>query len=241
MTTNATNKSAAIDMPLVSVEGLTLAVGQGGREIVRNVSFDIAPGEMVGIVGESGSGKTQAARALMGLTPPPLVRTAGRILFEGEDLALARPARLRELRGARVGMVFQEPMTSLNPLHTVQKQIGETLLVHKGMGGKQAEARILELLEMVGIREPHKRLKAYPHQLSGGQRQRVMIAMALACEPQLLIADEPTTALDVTVQRRILLLLKSLQERLGMSLLLISHDLNLLRSIAQHVCVMRAG
>jgi len=138
-------------------------------------------------------------------------------------------------------MIFQEPMTSLNPLHSIEKQIGETLLLHKGLGGKAAQARILELLGLVGIQKPQERLKAYPHQLSGGQRQRVMIAMALACEPQLLIADEPTTALDVTVQRKILLLLKSLQQRLGMSMLLISHDLNLVRSIAQRVCVMHAG
>ena len=148
---------------------------------------------------------------------------------------------LRELRGNRIAMIFQEPMTSLNPLHSIEKQIGETLLLHKGLAGKAAQARILELLHLVGIQKPKERLKAYPHQLSGGQRQRVMIAMALACEPELLIADEPTTALDVTVQRKILLLLKSLQQRLGMSLLLISHDLNLVRSIAQRVCVMKAG
>ena len=148
---------------------------------------------------------------------------------------------LRELRGNRIAMIFQEPMTSLNPLHSIEKQIGETLLLHKGLAGKAAQARILELLQLVGIQKPKERLKAYPHQLSGGQRQRVMIAMALACEPELLIADEPTTALDVTVQRKILLLLKSLQQRLGMSLLLISHDLNLVRSIAQRVCVMKAG
>ncbi len=161
--------------------------------------------------------------------------------YRGQALIGASPATLRKLRGNRIAMIFQEPMTSLNPLHSIEKQIGETLLLHKGLGGKAAQARILELLELVGIQKPQERLKAYPHQLSGGQRQRVMIAMALACEPELLIADEPTTALDVTVQRKILLLLKSLQQRLGMSLLLISHDLNLVRSIAQRVCVMRAG
>ncbi|MBT9571860.1 MAG: ABC transporter ATP-binding protein, partial [Pseudomonas umsongensis] len=167
--------------------------------------------------------------------------TTGSVRYRGQELIGAGPSTLQKLRGNRIAMIFQEPMTSLNPLHSIEKQIGETLLVHKGLAGKAAQARILELLHLVGIQKPQERLKSYPHQLSGGQRQRVMIAMALACEPELLIADEPTTALDVTVQRKILLLLKSLQQRLGMSLLLISHDLNLVRSIAQRVCVMKAG
>ncbi|MGH8411991.1 MAG: ATP-binding cassette domain-containing protein, partial [Pseudomonas sp.] len=173
--------------------------------------------------------------------PQTDTETTGSIRYRGQELVGADTRKLRELRGNRIAMIFQEPMTSLNPLHSIEKQIGETLLVHKGLAGKAAQARILELLHLVGIQKPQERLKSYPHQLSGGQRQRVMIAMALACEPELLIADEPTTALDVTVQRKILLLLKSLQQRLGMSLLLISHDLNLVRSIAQRVCVMKAG
>ena len=199
MTTNITNGT-----PLVSVEGLTLAVGMGGREIVRNVSFDIAPGEMVGIVGESGSGKTQAARAIMGLTPPPLVRTAGRILFEGEDLTQAKPARLRELRGARVGMVFQEPMTSLNPSMTIGKQLVEALALHRrDLSPAARRERILDMLARVGIRDPKGALDAWPHEFSGGMRQRMMLASVMLLEPALLIADEPTTALDVTVQAQI--------------------------------------
>jgi len=224
---------------LIEIRHLTVAFN--GQAVVKDVGFDIPAGQCVALVGESGSGKSVTAHSILQLLPASGCQSSGSVRYQGQELLGADAAILRRMRGDRIAMIFQEPMTSLNPLHTVQKQIGETLLVHKGMGGKQAEARILELLQMVGIQEPHKRLKAYPHQLSGGQRQRVMIAMALACEPQLLIADEPTTALDVTVQRRILLLLKSLQERLGMSLLLISHDLNLVRSIAQHVCVMRAG
>ncbi len=199
------------------------------------------PGECLALVGESGSGKSVTAHSILQLLPEAGTHTTGSIKYREQELIGASTATLQKLRGNRIAMIFQEPMTSLNPLHSIEKQIGETLLLHKGLGGKAAQARILELLELVGIQKPQERLKAYPHQLSGGQRQRVMIAMALACEPELLIADEPTTALDVTVQRKILLLLKSLQQRLGMSLLLISHDLNLVRSIAQRVCVMRAG
>ena len=224
---------------LIEIRDLTVAFG--GQPVVRNLSLEIQPGECLALVGESGSGKSVTAHSILQLLPSTGCHCSGSVLYRGQQLLGASEQRLREVRGNRIAMIFQEPMTSLNPLHTVQKQIGETLLVHKGMAGKQAQARILELLELVGIQQPEKRLKAYPHQLSGGQRQRVMIAMALACEPQLLIADEPTTALDVTVQRRILHLLKSLQQRLGMSLLLISHDLNLVRSIAQRVCVMRDG
>ncbi len=183
--------------------------------------------------GHPGSGKSVTAHSILQLLPQTGCHSTGSVRYRGQELLGADNSTLRQIRGDRIAMIFQEPMTSLNPLHTVEKQIGETLMLHKGMGGKSAQARILELLELVGIQKPRERLKAYPHQLSGGQRQRVMIAMALACEPELLIADEPTTALDVTVQRKILLLLKSLQQRLGMSLLLISHDLNLVRSIAQ--------
>ena len=222
------------------IEIRDLCVAFNGHSVVRNLCLDIHEGECLALVGESGSGKSVTANSILQLLPAGQHST-GSIRYRGEQLLGADARTLQQIRGNRVAMIFQEPMTSLNPLHTVQRQIGETLLVHRGLGGKAARARILELLELVGIAQPEKRLQAYPHQLSGGQRQRVMIAMALACEPDLLIADEPTTALDVTVQRKILHLLKSLQQRLGMSLLLISHDLNLVRSIAQRVCVMRAG
>ncbi|MDO8711493.1 ABC transporter ATP-binding protein [Pseudomonas sp.] len=223
------------------IEIRDLSVAFNGQTVVRNLCLDIHPGECLALVGESGSGKSVTAHSILQLLPETGTRTTGSIRYRGKELLGAPPQVLRELRGNRIAMIFQEPMTSLNPLHSIEKQIGETLLVHKGLTGNAAQARILELLQLVGIQKPKERLKAYPHQLSGGQRQRVMIAMALACEPQLLIADEPTTALDVTVQRKILILLKSLQQRLGMSLLLISHDLNLVRSIAQRVCVMKAG
>ena len=216
--------------------------GDKAQRVVEGVSFDIRKGETLALVGESGSGKSVTAHSILRLLPYPLARhPSGSIHYAGEDLLKLDERKLRGIRGNRIAMVFQEPMTSLNPLHTIEKQINEVLTLHKGLSGNAATARTLELLELVGIPEPQKRLKSFPHELSGGQRQRVMIAMALACEPELLIADEPTTALDVTVQRKILLLLKSLQQRLGMSLLLISHDLNLVRSIAQRVCVMKAG
>ncbi|CAH0289315.1 Glutathione import ATP-binding protein GsiA [Pseudomonas koreensis] len=224
---------------LIEIRNLNVAFH--GQRVVRDLCLDIRPGECLALVGESGSGKSVTAHSILQLLPESEAQTRGSIRYRGQELLGADPKVLRELRGNRIAMIFQEPMTSLNPLHTIEKQIGETLLLHRGLGGKQAQQRILELLGLVGIQKPKERLKAYPHQLSGGQRQRVMIAMALACEPELLIADEPTTALDVTVQRKILLLLKSLQQRLGMSLLLISHDLNLVRSIAQRVCVMKAG
>ncbi|RON51517.1 ABC transporter ATP-binding protein [Pseudomonas frederiksbergensis] len=223
------------------IEIRDLSVAFSGQTVVRKLCLDIRPGECLALVGESGSGKSVTAHSILQLLPEEGTETSGSIRYRGQELVGADTKVLRKLRGDRIAMIFQEPMTSLNPLHSIEKQIGETLLIHKGLAGKGAQARILELLELVGIKNPQERLKAYPHQLSGGQRQRVMIAMALACEPELLIADEPTTALDVTVQRKILLLLKSLQQRLGMSLLLISHDLNLVRSIAQRVCVMKAG
>ncbi|MBA1263922.1 ABC transporter ATP-binding protein [Stutzerimonas stutzeri] len=212
------------------------------QRVVEGVSFDIRKGETLALVGESGSGKSVTAHSILRLLPYPLARhPAGEIRYAGEDLLKADEKRMRQIRGNRIAMVFQEPMTSLNPLHTVGTQINEVLQLHKGLRGKAASARTLELLELVGIPEPKKRIRAYPHELSGGQRQRVVIAMALANEPELLIADEPTTALDVTVQLKILELLKELQARLGMSLLLISHDLNLVRRIAHRVCVMQSG
>ncbi|QQZ39918.1 ABC transporter ATP-binding protein [Pseudomonas sp. SK3(2021)] len=224
---------------LIEIRNLNVAFGD--QKVVRDLCLDIRPGECLALVGESGSGKSVTAHSILQLLPDCDTHSSGSIRYRGQELLGADTRTLQKLRGDRIAMIFQEPMTSLNPLHSIEKQIGETLLLHKGLGGKAAQARILELLRLVGIQKPEERLKAYPHQLSGGQRQRVMIAMALACEPELLIADEPTTALDVTVQRKILLLLKSLQRRLGMSLLLISHDLNLVRSIAQRVCVMKAG
>ncbi|WP_132719245.1 ABC transporter ATP-binding protein [Pseudomonas aeruginosa] len=197
--------------------------GEQRQRVVEGVSFDIRQGETLALVGESGSGKSVTAHSILRLLPYSVAsHPAGSIHYQGEDLLKLPERRLRGIRGNRIAMVFQEPMTSLNPLHTIEKQLAEVLALHKGLGGAKASARILELLELVGIPEPAKRLKAYPHELSGGQRQRVMIAMALACEPQLLIADEPTTALDVTVQLKILDLLKDLQARLGMSLLLIN-------------------
>ena len=228
-----------IEIRDLAVEFVT---GDQAQRVVEGVSFDIRKGETLALVGESGSGKSVTAHSILRLLPYPLARhPAGSIRYQGRDLLQADEKTLRGIRGNRIAMVFQEPMTSLNPLHTVEKQINEVLALHKGLTGQAATARTLELLELVGIPEPATRLKAYPHELSGGQRQRVMIAMALANEPELLIADEPTTALDVTVQARILELLQELQARLGMALLLISHDLNLVRRIAHRVCVMQRG
>ena len=228
-----------IEVRDLSVEFIS---GKQVQRVVHEVSFDIRRGETLAIVGESGSGKSVTAHSILRLLPYPAARhPSGSIRYAGQDLLQMRESRLRGIRGNRIAMVFQEPMTALNPLHNIEKQISEILQLHKGLRGAAARRRVLELLDMVGIPEPAKRLKAYPHELSGGQRQRVMIAMALANEPELLIADEPTTALDVTVQLKILELLKELQSRLGMALLLISHDLNLVRRIAQRVCVMQQG
>ncbi|MGE8068362.1 ABC transporter ATP-binding protein, partial [Pseudomonas sp. NPDC089569] len=229
---------------LIEVRDLAVefVVGEHRQRVVENVSFDIKRGETLALVGESGSGKSVTAHSILRLLPYPLARhPSGTIEYSGQNLLNLKEKTIRHIRGNRIAMIFQEPMTSLNPLHSIEKQINEVLGIHKGLVGKVATKRTLELLEMVGIPEPHKRLKALPHELSGGQRQRVMIAMALANEPELLIADEPTTALDVTVQLKILELLKQLQARLGMALLLISHDLNLVRRIAHRVCVMQRG
>ncbi len=230
--------------PLLSVRDLSVAFSQGGHEslAVDHVSFDIARGETLALVGESGSGKSVSALSILKLLPyPPASHPSGEILFGGEDLLAKDESQLRKVRGNKITMIFQEPMTSLNPLHTIEDQIAEILSLHQGMGKAQARARTLELLNEVGIREPEKRLGAYPHQLSGGQRQRVMIAMALANEPELLIADEPTTALDVTVQAQILELLAKLKAKKGMSVLFITHDLGIVRRIADKVCVMTKG
>ncbi len=209
---------------------------------VDRVSFDIAKGETVALVGESGSGKSVTALSVMKLLPyPPAHHPSGSILFKGQELLTMPEREIRRVRGNDITIIFQEPMTSLNPLHTIEKQIGEILLLHRGVSGAAARARIVSLLDQVGIPDPATRLGSYPHQLSGGQRQRVMIAMALANEPDLLIADEPTTALDVTVQAQILKLLKDLQTRLGMAMLFITHDLGIVRKMADRVCVMTQG
>ena len=230
--------------PLLSVRDLSVAFHQGGKtsSAVEGVSFDIAKGEVVALVGESGSGKSVTANSILKLLPYPAAsHPGGEIIFKGRDLMKASPQALRHVRGNDITMIFQEPMTSLNPLHTIERQILEILELHQAMKGAPARARVLDLLNQVGIREPEKRLKAYPHELSGGQRQRVMIAMALANRPDLLIADEPTTALDVTVQAQILDLLKVLKDEHGMSMLFITHDLGIVRKIADRVCVMTKG
>jgi len=230
--------------PLLSVDDLSVAFAQGGRSntAVDHISFDIAKGETVALVGESGSGKSVSALSVLKLLPyPPASHPSGKILFGGRDLLSLDEKGLRSVRGNKITMIFQEPMTSLNPLHTIEHQIVEVLALHQGMRDKQARERTLALFKEVGLRDPEKRLGAYPHQLSGGQRQRVMIAMALANEPELLIADEPTTALDVTVQAQILELLAGLKARKGMSMLFITHDLGIVRKIADRVCVMTKG
>jgi len=210
---------------------------------VKRVSFALDRGETVALVGESGSGKSVTALSVLQLLPYPAASHTpeSSIRFAGEELVGAPRARLREVRGNRIAIIFQEPMTSLNPLHTIEKQVGEVLLIHKHLSSSASRARTLELLHLVGLRDAENRLQAYPHQLSGGQRQRVMIAMAIANEPDILIADEPTTALDVTIQAQILELLHDLKERLGMALLLITHDLTIVRKMADRVCVMTKG
>jgi microcin C transport system ATP-binding protein len=230
--------------PLLSVRDLSVSFGHGDREMlaVDRVSFDIRKGETLALVGESGSGKSATALSIMKLLPyPSAAHPSGAIMFKGQDLMRLSDREIRRHRGGDITIVFQEPMTSLNPLHTIEKQLGEILLLHSGVTGKAAKTRIVELLGLCGIPDPASRLQSYPHQLSGGQRQRVMIAMALANEPDLLIADEPTTALDVTVQAQILQLLKDLQSRLGMAILFITHDLGIVRRIAERVCVMKQG
>ncbi|MGA7024951.1 MAG: ABC transporter ATP-binding protein [Pseudolabrys sp.] len=230
--------------PILSIRDLSIAFGRGDREVlaVDHVSFDIRKGETMALVGESGSGKSITALSVMKLLPYPSAHhPSGSIKFQGRELLTLTEAQIRHVRGNDIAIIFQEPMTSLNPLHTIEKQIREILMLHQGITGEAALARIVELLSQVGIPDPVGRLKSYPHQLSGGQRQRVMIAMALANNPDLLIADEPTTALDVTVQAQILKLLKDTQTSLGMSMLFITHDLGIVRKLADRVCVMQRG
>jgi microcin C transport system ATP-binding protein len=216
--------------------------GETRHLAVKGIDFAIGKGETVALVGESGSGKSVSALSIMRLLPYPAAHhPTGEIFFEGKDLLKVPERVMRDIRGGRISIIFQEPMTSLNPLHTIEQQVGEILRLHKGLNPVETHARVLDLLHKVGIRDPRKRLGAFPHQLSGGQRQRVMIAMALANEPDLLIADEPTTALDVTIQAQILELLKELQRELGMAMLLITHDLGIVRKMADRVYVMNDG
>ncbi len=230
--------------PILSVEGLTTEVRteQGRFRAVDSVSFGLHPGEVLGIVGESGCGKSMTALSILGLVPQPAARiTAGRVLFEGRDLLRLPERELRRVRGASISMIFQEPMTSLNPVFTIGDQVSETLRLHERLGRRAARARAVELLAKVGIPAPAERLDAYPHELSGGMRQRVMIAIALACNPKVLLADEPTTALDVTIQAQILDLLERLQAELGMAVVIITHDLGIVAEFAHRVLVMYAG
>ncbi len=232
---------AANARPLLDIRNLSVTFAGRGRappvEAVRGVSFSLDRGETLALVGESGSGKSVTALSILQLLPYPLAAHGpdSSIRFAGEELVGAPPEQLRRVRGDRIAIVFQEPMTSLNPLHTLERQVAEILLVHRRMSPRAARERTLELLRLVGLPDAESRLGAYPHQLSGGQRQRVMIAMAIANEPDILIADEPTTALDVTIQAHILALLRELRDRLGMALLLITHDLTIVRKMAERV------
>jgi microcin C transport system ATP-binding protein len=230
--------------PLIEVEDLSVDFRSADTvtHAVKHVSFDIGDAETVALVGESGSGKTVTALSILRLLPYPAAsHPSGAILFKGENLLTLSPPALRQIRGNKISMIFQEPMTSLNPLHTIERQVGEVLKIHRGLSDRAARARSLDLLDKVGIDDPKGRLDCYPHQLSGGQRQRVMIAMALANEPDLLIADEPTTALDVTIQAQILELLSKLKAEFNMAMLLITHDLGIVRKMADRVCVMNNG
>lgn len=228
-------------MTLLSVQNLSVRFGQN-PPVVNGVSFQIAKGETLALVGESGSGKSVTALSIMGLLDYPYAsHPSGSIKFNGRELIGADEYTLRDFRGNRAAMIFQEPMTSLNPLHTIEKQVAETMILHAGLTKDEAAQRVRELLDLVGLRDAARRLNALPHELSGGERQRVMIAMALANNPDLLIADEPTTALDVTIQAQILNLLSSLQKKLGLAVLFISHDLDVVARVASRVCVMKDG
>ncbi|MBS0519484.1 MAG: ABC transporter ATP-binding protein [Proteobacteria bacterium] len=229
--------------PVLAVEGVTVErqARSGSVRILRDLAFTVQPGETVALVGESGCGKSMTALAIMGLLPPRIRVAAGSIRLDGEDLARADARTLNRIRGDRISMIFQDPMTALNPVFTVGEQIAEVLRVHRGLSPANALARALDLLKAVDISDPAHRLRQYPHELSGGMRQRVMIAMAVACEPRLLIADEPTTALDVTVQAQVFELLRDLKRRLGMALILITHDMGAVAELADRAVVMYAG
>ncbi len=231
------------DKTLLEVTGLTTSffTGEGIVHAVNDLTFSVARGEIFGLVGESGSGKTVTAHSIMRLVHPPGVITAGRIVFEGADLLGLSEVQMEEVRGNRIGMVFQEPMTALNPVLRIGEQIAETLEVHRSSGKNGIRQRALELLSKVGFDEPGKRYTQYPHQLSGGQRQRVLMAMAISCDPSLVIADEPTTALDVATESQILGLLEGLVDTLGMSMIFITHDLNIVKSLGQSIGLMYAG
>ncbi|WP_175795871.1 ABC transporter ATP-binding protein [Burkholderia anthina] len=228
---------------VLTVSGLSIAVGdeEGDRSLVRDVNFSLAEGRTIGIVGESGSGKTLTSLALMGLLSHPLKVTSGSIKLAGEELVTASEQRMRELRGNRIAMVFQEPMTSLNPVLTIGYQLSEALMVHSGCSRKTALEKAVKLLERVKIPNAQVRVKSYPHELSGGMRQRVMIAMAMMCDPKVIVADEPTTALDVTVQAEVLMLLKDLQREFQTAVVFISHDLGVIGDVCDDVMVMYRG
>ena len=241
---HSTQRRPSVTDPLVNINDLSVSFGDklSAIQAVSNVSFRIEHGETLALVGESGSGKSVTALSIMQLLPyPAAFHPSGSIRFQDEEIIGASSSRMQEIRGNRIAIIFQEPLTSLNPLHTIEKQIGETLLLHKKLDRSATRSRIIELLCEVGLPNARERLVAYPHQLSGGQRQRVMIAMALANDPDLLIADEPTTALDVTIQAQILGLLREIQKNRGMSILLITHDLGVVRKVANRVCVMKDG
>src|SRR5437764_5431889 len=230
--------------PVLDVEGLTVRLPKGADRVnaVENVSFSVAPGEIVCVVGESGSGKSVTAHAIMGLLPPgQLTATAGRVLLEGDDLLLKSSAEMRRIRGDRISMIFQEPMTALNPVMKVGDQIAEVLDIHTRLNERERRARVLDVMQAVHLPEPERMIDVYPHQLSGGQRQRIMIAAALVLDPVLLIADEPTTALDVTTQAQILKLIRELQQRRGTGVLFITHDFGVVAEIADRVVVMQEG
>ncbi|MEO6321134.1 MAG: ABC transporter ATP-binding protein [Polaromonas sp.] len=240
----AKSRPSSGDQPLLQVEDLRVEfrTRRGAATVLNGVDFHIRGGETLCVVGESGCGKSMTALALLRLIPSPPGRiSGGRVLFQGEDLLQASEARMREVRGNRISMIFQEPMTSLNPVFTVGNQIGESLRLHAGLDAGQARARAIEMLRQVGIPAPEQRVDEYPHQMSGGMRQRVMIAMALACRPDILIADEPTTALDVTVQAQIFDLLRDLQRENGTAVMLITHDMGAVAEMADRVMVMYAG
>ena len=229
--------------PLLQVKNLCTSfnVDSGEVRAVNGISFNLEKGKVLGIVGESGSGKSVTAYSIMRILVEPGRITDGQILYNGEDIVKYSEKQMREFRGKRVSIIFQDPMTSLNPVYTIGNQLREAILLHTDRNREQANARALEMLQLVGVNEPEKRLKQYPHELSGGMRQRVMIAMALACEPDILIADEPTTALDVTIQAQILELMQSLQKKLGMAIIMITHDLGVIADMCDEIIVMYAG